>query len=473
MVPEVAVADRMQSFSDRMGLTLTCMVLFLSMYNFPIYGIKWGDMVANPFYHQQVILAASSGTLMELGVSHILTSGILMQLLSSAKVISVNHSIKEERALLQGFQKLVAILLAFAMSVLFVAAGFYGSVGVVKGVVIVFQLFGASLVVIYFDEALQKGYGIGSGISLFTCAAVSLDIFWKFIGPASVPVAPVASLVVASNTTQYQYVGAALALPHALFTRDDKVFAFFDIMFGRLDSQSLASVWGVAVSILLAGAVAHFQMWRVEVVVSSVKQRSAQGKLPIKFLYTSNVPLAIYAVLAGNIFMVSQVIYFAFPASFLTKLTGRWEVLTAGGSLHPVDGLPYYLACPSSLRDVLFDPFHAMFYLVLMLAFVATVAKIWIEISGTNARGVAKDLRDKQMMIKGHRGGNLEHELNRNIPTAAAFGGMVVGGLAVAGDMLGSAVSGAGIVMMVTIIFQYYEIGIREHGGMFANLLGE
>lgn len=57
--------------------------------------------------------------------------------------------------------------------------------------------------------------------------------------------------------------------------------------------------------------------------------------------------------------------------------------------------------------DFLLDPFHGLFYLVLIMAFVATVAKIWIEISGTNARGVAKDLRDKQMMIKGHRGGML------------------------------------------------------------------
>jgi protein transport protein SEC61 subunit alpha len=167
------------------------------------------------------------------------------------------------------------------------------------------------------------------------------------------------------------------------------------------------------------------------------------------------------------------VIYFAFPASLLTKLTGRWETPTTGSFLRPVDGFPYYLSCPTSLRDVLLDPFHAMFYLVLMLAFVATVAKIWIEISGTNARGVAKDLREKQMMIKGHRGGNLEHELNRNIPTAAAFGGMAVGGLAVVADMFGSAVSGAGVVMLVTIVFQYYEIGLREHGGMFSNLLGE
>ena len=102
-----------------------------------------------------------------------------MQILTSAKVISVNHSLKEERALLQGFMKLVAILIALVQSVLCVVAGFYGSVGVLKGFLIIFQLFGSSLVVIYLDEMLQKGYGLGSGISLFTCAAVSMEMIWK------------------------------------------------------------------------------------------------------------------------------------------------------------------------------------------------------------------------------------------------------------------------------------------------------
>ena len=104
---------------------------------------------------------------------------MLMQLLSSAKLINVNHTIKEDRALLQGFQKLVAISIALFQSVSFVIAGFYGSVGIVNGILLILQLFGAALVVIYCDELLQKGYGVGSGISLFTCGAVSLEVLWK------------------------------------------------------------------------------------------------------------------------------------------------------------------------------------------------------------------------------------------------------------------------------------------------------
>lgn len=99
--------------------------------------------------------------------------------LSLSQVISVNYSVKEERALLQGFQKLVALSIALLQSVLFVLAGFYGSVGVVKSFLLIVQLFASSCVVIYFDELLQKGYGIGSGISLFTWSAVSLEFMWK------------------------------------------------------------------------------------------------------------------------------------------------------------------------------------------------------------------------------------------------------------------------------------------------------
>lgn len=38
---------------------------------------------------------------------------------------------------------------------------------------LVFQLSGAGLVVILLDDMLRKGYGLGSGISLFICANTS------------------------------------------------------------------------------------------------------------------------------------------------------------------------------------------------------------------------------------------------------------------------------------------------------------
>ena len=54
--------------------------------------------------------------------------------------------------------------------------------------------------------------------------------------------------------------------------------------------------------------------------------------------------------------------------------------------------------------------------------------------------------------------------LERYIPTAAAFGGMCIGALTVAADFLGAIGSGTGILLAVTIIYQYYEMFSKEQG---------
>lgn len=67
-------------------------------------------------------------------------------------------------------QKLLGILMALGMAVAYVLSGMYGNLnqlGVVNAILMIFQLSFAAIVVIYLDELLQKGYGLGNGISLF------------------------------------------------------------------------------------------------------------------------------------------------------------------------------------------------------------------------------------------------------------------------------------------------------------------
>ena len=63
-------------------------------------------------------------------------------------------------------------------------------------------------------------------------------------------------------------------------------------------------------------------------------------------------------------------------------------------------------------------------------------------------------------MLQGHRDSpaSLKKELNRYIPTAAAFGGMCIGALTIVADFMGAIGSGTGILLAVTIIYQYYEV---------------
>lgn len=79
---------------------------------------------------------------------------------------------------------------------------------------------------------------------------------------------------------------------------------------------------------------------------------------------------------------------------------------------------------------------------------------------------VAKQLKEQQMVMCGHRSQSMIHELNRYVPTAAAFGGLCIGALSVLADFMGAIGSGTGILLAVTIIYQYFEIFIKEQSEM-------
>jgi protein transport protein SEC61 subunit alpha len=144
---------------------------------------------ADPFYWMRVIMASNRGTLMELGISPIITSGMIMQLLAGTKIIDVDQGLKEDRALFNGAQKLFGMLITLAQAVVYVMTGMYGEPGDLGAgicLLIVIQLFIAGLIVLLLDELLQKGYGLGSGISLFIATNICETIVWKAFSPATI-----------------------------------------------------------------------------------------------------------------------------------------------------------------------------------------------------------------------------------------------------------------------------------------------
>lgn len=54
---------------------------------------------------------------MELGITPIITSGMIMQLLSGANIIEVDYSLKEDRALFSGAQKCKHWICRFSLRV--------------------------------------------------------------------------------------------------------------------------------------------------------------------------------------------------------------------------------------------------------------------------------------------------------------------------------------------------------------------
>jgi len=83
----------------------------------------------------------------------------------------------------------------------------------------------------------------------------------------------------------------------------------------------------------------------------------------------------------------------------------------------------------------------------------AFFSRIWIDVSGSSSRDVARQLIDQELLIEGQREDSMVKYLNRYIPTAAAFGGVCIGALSIFADFMGAIGSGTGILLAVTIIY--------------------
>ncbi|EPQ50476.1 SecY protein [Gloeophyllum trabeum ATCC 11539] len=462
ILPEVSSPDRKVPFNQKVLWTAVTLLIFLVCSQVPLYGIMSSDS-SDPLYWLRVILASNRGTLMELGISPILTSGMIMQLLAGANLIEVDFSLKEDRALFSSAQKLFALIISLGQATVYVLTGLYGQprdLGAGVCLLLILQLVCAALIVILLDELLQKGYGLGSGISLFIATNICESIVWKAFSPTTI------------NTGRGpEFEGAIVALFHLLFTWNDKGRALREAFW----RDRLPNIMNLVATVAVFAVVIYLQGFRIEIPVKSNRFRGQRGSYPVKLFYTSNMPIMLQSTLTSNVFIVSQMLASRFPDNFFVKLLGTWEPMEDSPQLEAVGGLAYYMSPPHTLRAALLDPLHTLLYIAFTLSACALFSKTWIEISGSGPRDVARQLKDQQLVMAGHREASMYKELKRVIPTAAALGGAMLGLLSVVADLMGALGNGTGILMAVTIIYSYWEIGIKESGpgemGAFGDLI--
>lgn len=330
-----------------------------------------------------------------------------------------------------------------------VMSGMYGTpsdLGFLICFLLVLQLFIAGIIVNLIDEVMSKGYGIGSGISLFIATNICETIVWKAFSPTTI-----------NSGRGTEFEGAVIALFHLLATRNNKIKALREAFY----RDSLPNLTNLLATVIIFAVVIYFQGFRVDLPVQS-KTRGVAGSYPIKLFYTSNMPIILQSALTTNIFMISQMLYTRFPDNFLIQLFGVWKNYPNSGHQFAVGGLTYYLSAPRSFTDAFSDPLHSLFYIAFVLGSCAFFSRMWVDFSGTSVNDVARQLTEQGMTIRGFRETSLKRELNRYIPIAATFGGLCIGALSVFADFMGAIGSGTGILLAVTTIYQYFEIFAKE-----------
>lgn len=108
VIPNIQKPKRTIHFREKVVWTAVTLFIFLICSQLPLYGIMSSDS-ADPFYWMRTIMASNRGTLMELGVSPIVTSSLFMQILSGAQVIEVGNT--QDEVLLEVAEKLFGMMI--------------------------------------------------------------------------------------------------------------------------------------------------------------------------------------------------------------------------------------------------------------------------------------------------------------------------------------------------------------------------
>src|SRR6187549_3295886 len=415
-IPQVEKPKKKIGLSEKFIWCGIALLAYLVMGQIPLYGVTDSpkfDFLA----FARVIFAAQQGTLLELGIGPIVTAGLLMQLLKGSELIKLNFKDPDDRSLFTSATKIVTFIVIIAEGSLYGVSVYGGLLSHPSLIpVLIAQLVGASIVVMYLDELIQKGWGLGSGISLFIMAGVAQGILWSIFSPLPVPGATEPSGI----------------LPYII---DSAIHGDLSNAFFR--SGQLPSIFGLIVTSLVLLALVYVQGIHVDIPIVSTKYRGFTAVYPIKLLYTSNIPVILASALLANAVFMGQMLWVNYnpnndnPAfNYIAQYDAQ--------SQKPTGGLFYYITAPRSFEAVVADLVRAVVYVLFLTTIVTIFGRLWVELGGLSAKAAAKNLLDADVQVPGFRRseGSVEVLLNKYIPSLTIISGIILGLLASLSDIL-------------------------------------
>jgi preprotein translocase subunit SecY len=478
--PTITKPERHVRFNEKMWTTTFVLIIYFAMTNVMLYGLS-GEAL-DLFSGFRSIMAGASGTIMHLGIGPIVTGSIIMQLFAGAKIIRLDLSNSDDKAMYQGVQKLLVLIMIPIESI----PQTYGFLDPQEflidnyglgwaNFVIVAQLFAGSYLVFLLDELVSK-WGIGSGISLFIAAGVAQSTFVGTLSPL-----PATSGVPYSLQNP---PSGTLPMIFYMFREATNAEMISNNGFEQILLTHVNPVAALFSSIVVFLVVAYAESSKLELPLTHGKVRGHRGKYPIRLVYASNIPVILMAALLANINMFS-LLFWSHPTLSQTPILGREGWASASqyigtyeaGQTTASGGFAWYASMVNGVNDWMLpllnqqgDVFghsltqimvHVVFYVALMTVGSMVFAKFWIDTTNMGTKDVAKQIERTGMQIPGFRKNPkiLEKILENYIPPVTYFSGAFVGLLAAGADLLGTVgnASGTGLLLAVGIILRTYE----------------
>ncbi len=492
-LPAVSKPDGHVKFTTKMLWTFSILVLYFVMTNVFIYGLDQKS-VLDVFASFRAILAGASGSLMHLGIGPIVTGSIIMQLFTGAKIINLDLQKSEDKAIYQGTQKFLVIVMIFVEAIPQVYGLLVPSNSLISQLdtsvpgqgsnlarlIIISQLAAGSYLVFLMDEVVSK-WGMGSGISLFIAAGVAQSIV---TGTISWIPRQQTTVISVSNPPAGSLVKTAYVLTH---------MSLADLSRGGFESIAIAQpnpLVALISTMLVFLLVGYAESSSIELPLAHEKVRGARGRYPIRLIYASNIPVILMSALLANVNMFALLFwqhpfFSKWPLLGHSEWFGKFDLsqATSGSSAantQPIDGIAYYVSTVQGVQEWLLPLFnperygsllagkeywqvaaHVITWLVIMTLGSMMFARFWIDTTNMGSEAVARQIQQSGMQIPGFRRDPrvLKVVLDRYIPTVTLMSGAFVGLLAAGADLLGTVgnASGTGVLLMVGIIIRMYE----------------
>ena len=440
-VPQVPKPKKKLSLQTKLTWTCGALVIYLVMGQTPLFGATAPEFDFLAF--ARVIFASQQGSLVELGIGPIVTGGLLMQLLRGSDILKFDFKNPAERGVFQTATKLVTYVVIVAESAVYGVAVYGPNISEPTVMyILIGQLMGASVIVMFLDELIQKGWGLGSGISIFIAAGVAQQILWSIFSP--LPAGDGGSIGI------FPYIG--------------QMVQYGDVAESLFRSNQLPSIFGLALTAGILLILVYTQGMKVEIPIVSTKYRGFAATYPIKMMYVSNIPVILESALTSNAVFIGQMFWAQFNprnANQFLNVLGQFDPTSPSS---PIGGLIYYITPPRGLDALALDPTRGVLYVLFMIGIVVVFGKLWVKLGGLSSKKAAQNLLDADVQVPGFRRSNkpIESLLNRYIPSVTLLGSMILGLIAGVSDVLGVFGTGIGVLLTVDILINYYNQLVKE-----------
>jgi preprotein translocase SecY subunit len=461
VLPEIRKPTRKPSLTEKLMWTGIALAVYLVMAVTPLTGVAIGQQ--SQFSYSSIIFASQQGTLMTLGIGPIVTAGLILQLLAGSEIIKVDFQNPEDRVLFTSATKLLTMIVIVVEASAYLIGGLFGSIAPNAAIAIFFELFAASVIVMLLDELVQKGWGIGSGVSLFILAGVAQRMAWDMFSPLSIPVS-------GSGATAVSQIYGGIPYLISQIAAGTPQNAFF-----RSSAAQFPSMFGLIITLAAMFIIIYIEGMRIEIPITSTKYRGFAGVYPIKLLYVSNIPVILFSALISNISFFAVYLWKSYDygnVSSWFNWFARYNTTQIASNpgqsplnFQPLSGsLIYYMTSPNTIFVPHPDYLRALTYVLFAVVFSVMFARIWVEIGGLSPKAAAKNLIGADVMVPGFRrsGTSVEAILSKYIPVITIIGGIFIGLLASLASILGVYGTGVGLLLMIDIIIQYYQMLVKE-----------